>query len=287
MAARRAPVFFEEDPEIPPEIFDPGPWVHRWVDGPDGRRELRETHLTPEYFLDPQIGDQMVQGSLHAAVTLSVFELLKRRFLSREDVLVTSDVKLLWETQEVRRPAPDIMVIYGIRDRERNRPSFRVVEERVRPSLVIEVVSPADERIRQTDHVDKAKLYAQEEIPEYLLLDLPRDDEEDEDDKEDEPLRWTGYRRDAQGRYQKIEPDPQGRIYSQTTGLWFGVSPDGRQVWLTDAMTGERLLTPAEEESARRIAESRAEQESDARRAAESEIARLRAEIARLKGEAE
>jgi hypothetical protein len=78
---------------------------------------------------------------------------------------------------------------------------------------------------------------------------------------------------DAQGRYQKIEPDPQGRLYSQTTGLWFGLSPDGRQVWLTDAVTGERLLTPEEEESARR--------------AAESEIARLRAEVARLKGEAE
>jgi Uma2 family endonuclease len=282
MAARRAPVFFEEDPEIPPESVDPGPWVHRWVDGPDGRRELQETHLTPEYFLDPQIGDQMVQGSLHAAVTLSVFELLKRRFISREDVLVTSDVKLLWETQDVRRPVPDVMVIEGIRDRERNRPSFRVAEERVRPSLVIEVVSPADEKIRQTDHVDKAALYAQEEIPEYLLLDLPRDDDED-----DEPLRWTGYRLDAQGRYQKIEPDPQGRIYSQTTGLWFGLSPGGRQVWLTDAVTGERLLTPEEEESARRAAESRVEQEADARRAAESEVARLRAEIARLKGEAE
>jgi Uma2 family endonuclease len=230
--------------------------------------------------------------------------------VSREDVLVTSDVKLLWDDPEVKRPVPDVIVIHGIRDRERNRPSFRVAEERVRPSLVIEVVSPSDEKIRQTDHVDKAALYAQEEIPEYLLLDLPRDDEE-----EDEPLRWTGYRLDAQGRYQKIDPDPQGRLYSQTTGLWFGLSPDGRQVWLTDAVTGERLLTPEEEESARRAAESwaeqeadarraaesraeqeadarraaesRAEQEADTRRAAESEVARLRAEIARLKGEAE
>ena len=51
---------------------------------------------------------------------------------------------------------------------------------------------------------------------------------------------------------------------------------DGR-LRLSNPATGERLLTPAEAQAARRA-------EAAARRAAEAELERLRAELARLRG---
>jgi hypothetical protein len=44
-------------------------FVHRWVEVPSGRMKLQEFPLTPDYFLDPQIGDQVVQSYRHWRVT--------------------------------------------------------------------------------------------------------------------------------------------------------------------------------------------------------------------------
>jgi Uma2 family endonuclease len=262
--ARTVPVPSEAEPEILEDDESVGGWVQRWVRQPNGSREFQEFPLTPEYFLDPKWGDQTVQGLMHGEAARLLANVLDQRFPDREDVLVLTDVKLLWGHREWRRPVPDVALVQGIRDRKRalRRRSFNVAREGVRPSLIIEVVSDNPE-LRRTDHVDKKELYEREKIPEYLLLDLPRSDTDDR-------FQWTGYRLDAAGRYQPIEPDEAGRLFSEVTGLWFGLSPDSQQIWVTDAVTGERLLTPKEEEKARK--------------AAEAELTRLREEIARLKG---
>jgi Uma2 family endonuclease len=276
------------------EILDdeaPGSWVHRWVSLPGGGREFQELPLTPEYFLDPRFGDQMVQGPVHSDVTRTLADLLKRCYLDRDDVLVLSDVKLLWGHREWRRPAPDVTLVEGVRNPKRKRRSFNVVREGVRPTLVIEVVSEDDAELRYVDQVEKVSLYARERIPEYLLLDPPQK-------ATGYRYQWTGYRLDANRQYQKIEPDAEGRLFSETTGLWFGVSPDGQQIWLFDAVTGKRLLTSEEEQraretaearaaqeaEARKVAETRADSEAEARKALEAELVRLREENARLKG---
>ena len=41
---------------------EPGITLLRWVERPDGRLEQVELPLTPELFLDPQLGDQWMQG---------------------------------------------------------------------------------------------------------------------------------------------------------------------------------------------------------------------------------
>ena len=51
---------------------------------------------------------------------------------------------------------------------------------------------------------------------------------------------------DKSGRYQPIVPDAEGRILSRTTGLLFGISPDGNAPQVFDAATGERILTSRE-----------------------------------------
>jgi len=252
----------------PPEEEEPsgvGGWVHRWVRQPDGSYEMLETVLTPEYFLNPQLGDQMVQGAFHAAVTQMLTDLLQRHFRAQEDVLVFSDVKLLWGVRKLRdrQPVPDVTVVRGVRHRNLAEYStFDIVKEGVRPCLVIEVISDGDARIRNTDLVDKVDVYERVEIPEYLIVDPPGPATQDR-------FQLILYRLDAEGRYRRIAPDAEGRLLSETTGVRFAISPEGDRVLLFDAATGERLLTSAEEETARRNAEA--------------ELTRLRAELGRLK----
>jgi len=60
-------------------------------------------------------------------------------------------------------------------------------------------------------------------------------------------------------------------------------SPEGKRLQVFNAKTGKRLPTPLELEAARKAAEEKALTEAGARKAAEAELKRLRAEIERLK----
>ncbi|HEY0552666.1 MAG TPA: Uma2 family endonuclease [Thermoanaerobaculia bacterium] len=246
--------------------------------------------MTPEYFLDPKIGDQVVQSYRHWRVTSQLHGIVLGHVQERwEEVLVLSDQKLLWGHREWRRPAPDITVIPNVPDsRNWEGSSFNVGKTGLRPCLIIEVVSFSNAKIRQTDLVDKVDLYQREKIREYLALDPPQR-------SNGERFEWIGYRLDDGGRYRRIEPDAEGRIVSETTGLAFGLAPDAKGIEVFEAETGKRLFTAleraaiearkAEQEAQRAKQETeRATREAEARKAAEAEVALLRAELARLKG---
>ena len=154
--------------------------------------------------------------------------------------------------------------------------TYNAAKEGVLPCLVIEVISDSDPRLRRTDLVTKVKVYQEARIPEYLAVDPPSFVTRERFD-------LILYRLDTEGRYQGVAPDAQGRLLSETTGVLFAVSSEGDRVLLFDAATGERLLTSTEEEAARREAEVLARSEVQARQEAEAEVARLRAELDRLK----
>lgn len=257
-----------------PELLDeePGITLQRWVEGPGGRMELVEMPLTPELFLNPQVGDHMTQGKRHGDTARQIADLLDDFFQPIPDVLVTFDLKHLFG-RGLDQPSPDVSVIRGVRDRDADRDSFDVIAEGVRPCLIIEVVSPLSSRIRKTDLEDKVALYRQVGIPEYLIADCQR---------RDRRFRLIGYRLGPSG-YKPIKPDGEGRLFSETTGLWFQVSPDGNRVRIFEYPSGEPLLTRQE---VRKLARAEAEArktEATARKAAEDENARLRAEIERLR----
>lgn len=240
--------------------------VQRWVEQPDGRFELVELPLTRERYLNPRIGDKFTQGELHGDVMGELKELLGRLFKPQRDVKVLMDVQHKFG-RGLYAPAPDVSIIRGVRDPERKRDSFNVVKEGVTPSLVIEIVSPIDPRVREMDEVDKYQFYQQVGIPEYLMVDPPRKGT-------GHRFRLRGHRLDAGRRYQPIVPDAQGRLLSETTGLWFGVSADGQRIDVFDARTGERVLTPEEIQEGRQRAEEKAAREAAARQAAEERAAR-------------
>jgi Uma2 family endonuclease len=209
-------------------------WRLRSVRLPDGTTEVQEVPLTAEDLLDPQLGDHVVQNSWHVSTVFALFDILSSRYEASPDVMVSCDMKMIWGIRGLAEPAPDIAVIPGVRDKTRMRPSFRVRKEGTRPALAIEVSSDEPEH-QGNDHEKKVRIYERAKVPEYLILDLPS------------PVcRWTGYRLDKSGRYQPIVPDAEGRLFSMTTGLHFGISPDGQAPHLFDAATGERLLTSSE-----------------------------------------
>ncbi|MFL6198789.1 MAG: Uma2 family endonuclease [Thermoanaerobaculia bacterium] len=265
-----------------PELLDeePGITLERWVEGPGGRMELVEMPLTPELFLNPQVGDHMTQGSRHFNTAREIADRLEDFFRPAPDVLVTGDLKHLFGPG-LSQPSPDVSVIRGVRDAEADRESFDVIAEGVRPCLVIEIVSPLSSRIRKTDLEDKVVLYRRAGIPEYLIVDSQL---------RDRRFRLLGYRLGPSG-YEPIEPDEEGRLLSETTGLWFQASPDGRRVLMFEHPSGRPLPTrreieekaKAEVAQARKAAEEQTRAEAEARKAAEAEVARLRAEIDRLR----
>jgi len=238
-----------------------------WVKRSDGELEQVELPLTPERFLNPHVGDQMFQGQRHFETVVELHSLLKDHFRADPSVLVVGDMKHFL-VPGLPAPGPDISVTRGVRVKnDARRFSFRVKKEGVRPCLILEVVSPLDSRLRQTDLETKVKVYQSAGIEEYVIADSVLADLR---------YRLLGYRLDAAGRYQPIELDAEGRLLSETTGLWFQVSPDGDRVFVFERPSGRRLLNSAEHEA-------QANHEAEARKAAEDEIARLRVEIERLR----
>lgn len=251
--------------------------LQRWVELPDGQMELLELPLTPELFLDPELDDKMVQGRWHDLTCGEISGLLRHHFRHQPDTLVFHDLKHRF-MPGLPAPSPDVSVVRGLQD-PGDLDSYDVEKEGVLPSLVVEVVSPKSARVRQTDLTSKVRLYARVGIPEYFIVDSPR--------RRRGVRRYTllGYRLDSSGRrYQPVPLDDQGRLLSETTGVWFQIDPNGDRVLLFDAATGNRLLNLDEQGERAEAAEERASREAKARTAAEEEVARLRAEIERLRG---
>ncbi|HSS75475.1 MAG TPA: Uma2 family endonuclease [Thermoanaerobaculia bacterium] len=249
-------------------------WRPKYVRLVGGKVEEQRIPLTAADLLDPQLGDvTLVQGGPHGKLSRRLGGVLELFFEDDPDVMITGDMKILWGIPGLKNPAPDIAVIRGAGNEDEVREVFDVVKEGVRPCLIIEVVSPKYEEIRRNDYVEKKDIYERASVPEYLIVEPFR--------TRGFPIRqWTGYRLGLDGRYQRIEPDAEGRLLSETTGLLFGIAEDGG-FQVTNALTREPLLDLSQLSSARKASEERAAQETEARKAAEAEIARLRAELDR------
>lgn len=261
-------------PQSTVEDGEPGITLQRWVQRPGGKMELVELPLTPELFLNPQLGDKWMQGKRHYKAAHELFGILEDYFESDPDVMVTGDMKHHLDPR-LPAPGPDISVIRGIRNKAADRESFDAAEEGTVPCLILEVVSPRDSAIRRTDLTDKVELYERAGVREYVIVDSTW---------RDRRFRLLGYRLDRSGRYRPIPLDPEGRLLSETASLWFQASPDGDRVFVFEDPGGRRLLNQKEERKRAEAAEKRAQREEKARKAAEAENARLNAELDRLRG---
>jgi Uma2 family endonuclease len=221
-------------------------------------------------------GKPMAESDIHRDEMVRLIYTLQDAFADRADVYVSGNMLLYFEEGNPRASvAPDVMVFKGVAKHRRR--IYKLWEERVPPSVVIEVTSPTT---RREDRAKKWALYARLGVGEYYLYDPLN-----------EYLRppLQGYRLD-EGEFRAIAPDADGALVSAELDMQF-VLVNG-ELRLSDRRTGANLLSPAERarieaeramiEAARAQAEAeRAEAEAAARRAAEQRIAELEALLRR------
>ena len=220
-------------------------------------------------------GKPMGETDFHRKEIIRHIELLEDYYRGQK-VYVSGDLLVYYVQGDPRKfVVPDVFVVKGIVPQDRR--TYKIWVEGKAPDMVIETTS---RRTRRKDMQIKPELYARLGVKEYFLFDPLGE-------YLDPPLQ--GYRLDG-ADYRRIEPAEDGGLDSHELELRLRLGEGHLDFVRRD--TGERLLTRAErlrqeaaarqgEAEARKREAERAEREAEARRAAEAEVARLQAELAR------
>ena len=181
----------------------------------------------------------------------------------RPDLVILSDMNLHYHPLK-REPyvSPDVMVVRPDRPLSEELSSYRVGVDGPMPILTVEVLSRRT--YQQGDLHDKADVYRQNGVAEYILIDV------------------TGRYLHERLQLRRLQPDGAWAIFQDADGgvtsdLGFRIriAPD-RQARVFDVRTGRAYPRPqeaADEADAREIAERRATQEAQARASAEDRAA--------------
>jgi Uma2 family endonuclease len=220
------------------------------------------TAQKPLYYPESD-GKPMGETDLHIDALIYLREALRDFFRDEPQVYVAGNMFLYYEEgNPAACLAPDVFVVQGVIKQERR--TYKLWEEGQPPAVVFEITSRGT---RLEDLGSKRVVYAMLGVREYFLYDPLGEYLQP-------PLQ--GYEL-QQGEYQRMPAAVEGRLASQVLGLELRL--EAGQLRVVNPSTGERLLTPAEAQAAWRA-------EATARHAAEAELERLRAELARLRGEA-
>lgn len=203
-------------------------------------------------------GKPMAETDVHIDALIYLREALKDYFREAPQVYVAGNMLLYYEEgNPAACVAPDVFVVQGVAKRERR--IYRLWEEGQAPAVVFEITSRST---RLEDLGTKRAVYGMLGVQEYFLYDPLGEYLQP-------PLQ--GYRL-QEGEYQRLLPGGEGEFTSQVLGM--ALRLEAGRLRVVNPVTGERLLTPAEAQAARRAAEARASQ-------AEAELEQLRAELAR------
>ncbi|HLJ55330.1 MAG TPA: Uma2 family endonuclease [Chthonomonadaceae bacterium] len=224
--------------------------------------------LGPDCFPEEE-ENRVGETDYHYLSIHTAFELLKRVYPDPSDVHIAANNFIYWDRNEKGLVvAPDLYVVKGAGRRIRG--VYKTWEEGGRtPDVVFEFAS---DKTWQSDLSGKKDLYERAlGVREYFLFDPVGGRY---------PVKLQGFRL-AQGEYQPI-PLMGDRLTSDQLGL--DLLADGLYLRFFDPDCGELIPTTEEIEQLREKAEAAVEAETRARREAEAELARLRAELETLRG---
>lgn len=241
------------------ERRDEFPYGWRYVErtGADGRVTIEQMPLTLDDLAHPQEGDQVTHSDIHQRICIYLYNVFRGLLASFPAAVVLHDVRIAWDTPELRAHGPDLAVIFGVRE-QKNWSTFDVASEGTRPRLIIEVTSP---ETRAIDLATKLEEYDLAGVELYVIVDLVQ--------RKGQLLpRLLGYRQ-TPTVYATIAPDEQGRLWLEPLNVWLGIT--GETVRCYD-QTGNMIadynqLLTALDQSEQRVRE-------------------LEAELRRLRGEA-
>jgi Uma2 family endonuclease len=200
-------------------------------------------------------GKPLGETDVHRREIAQIIEMLMLFFESAPDIYVSGNLMFYYERGNPGAvTSPDVFVVKGVQKGLRR--TYKLWEEQHAPSVVFEITSRST---RLEDKGNKRALYAMLGVREYFMFDPLAEYLKP-------PLQ--GFRLVGE-EYIAIDQASDGAPISQELGLQ--LSTNDSYLRLTDIATGQPLLRPAEIDAARR--------------AAEEEITRLRAELARLRGD--
>lgn len=217
-------------------------------------------------------GKPMAETDAHLKQIFHLINALENFFLERNDVYVAGCNMFYYVEGEPQKcVSPDVYVCFGIP--KGNRRVYKVwAEKNTVPAVIFEITS---RKTAANDREEKKELYQRLGVREYYVYN-PED-----------PKTLSAFRLDKNGRYEAATIENR-RVHSPTLNLEIVETPE--MLRLLDPATNEFLPTVTElaqkAEAAQAKAEAaktKADAESKARAAAETEIERLKAELARLK----
>ena len=235
-------------------------------------------------------GQPMAETDEHADEMTYCKDALRGYFASRPTVYVSGNNFLYWERGTPSAViSPDLYVVFGPGSQQRD--TYKLwLENDVTPAFVMEITS---KKTQKEDQDKKKKIYQDIlKVPEYFLFDVTGDYLNP---------NLQGWRL-VRGKYRKIRPPKlreKNRLYSEILGLF--LVAEGRIMRFYDPIAKRFLLSYTEQTEqiaysaqALRFVErraeqeaQRAEQEAEARRMAESELVRLKAEMDALRRQIE
>jgi len=168
------PEVIEAPPESDPYLYGTRMARRRL---PDGSFQTLRLPLTVWDVLHPQEGDHIAQSIRHSKEVRYLASVLEARVAGDPHALVLNDTAIHWDVPGLTHHCPDVAVIFNIPEVKDNYPSFHVAWEGVRPSLIIEVVSPQTHEIRNTDVVTKVVEYHAAMVPLYIIIDRQREED--------------------------------------------------------------------------------------------------------------
>ncbi len=262
---------------------------------PDGTIIERDVPLTEEDLLHPEEGDVIVENDPHRREVMYLFYVFDTVCAPREDLLVLSDHRVSWGVRGIRPHCPDVVVFVGASDWDRTQlETFPAGDLGGKPLLIVEVTSPST---RRNDLEPKRDHYYRLGIPYYLIVDRQAGPRRDE-------VQLIGLRRGPKG-WRNARPDERGWLRLPTVDLWVGIEEgavvcydDEGEPWpvYADAMNRlaeevearqEALQTLEETERKLKRSQQQSRREKQRRQQAEADAAALREEMARMQAELE
>lgn len=233
--------------------------------------------IYPEVIYPESDGEPMAETDVHRdQMTDALIYPLKEYFRAAQQaggqpVYVSGNILLYYvEGNPYRSVAPDVLVTFGIEQRQRR--TYKVWVEGKAPDVVFELTSRST---RRKDTNEKRLLYERLGVREYFIFDPLREYLQP-------PLQ--GFRL-VDDHYVPLQAErvdgDDWELHSEVLGLTLHTAGDTLRLY--DPVQQRYLLMAAEEAQARRSAEQRTMDEAQARRTAETKLQAAEAELAHLR----
>lgn len=227
----------------------------------------------------PEEDGEPLESNWHRIQINLLVDLTHQLWSFRDDYFVAGNMFVYFSARQASRHeyrGPDFFLVKEVAPKPERR-SWKTWEEEGRfPDLIVELLSPTTATVALTT---KKRLYERTfRTPEYFAYDK-------------DTRQLYGWRLGEGLVYHSLLPNERGWLWSEELQVWLGEWEGEYErmfsVWLRFYNGSEQLVPTGEEAqaAARREAEVRVAQEAEKLREAEAEVARLRAELAKLRGE--